>query len=228
MTHATADLHVHTACSDGRPSPELLAERLVRSLLTVVAVTDHDRIEGALRTRAALAGRGPEIVVGTEVSTADGHVLGLFLHRDIPAGRSAAWTVDAIHEQDGIAIAAHPFSLAQGVGDLAAALPFDAIEVINGSPLMELANARAVRRFAGAAAALVGASDAHVAGAVGGVRTVFAGSTAEDLRAAILARRTRPAVHLPGRLAALPAHTGWLARIAVGRRQRSGPVGTPT
>ncbi|HXM55210.1 MAG TPA: PHP domain-containing protein [Candidatus Dormibacteraeota bacterium] len=142
MSWSFADLHVHTTCSDGRPTPERLAERLLRSRLAVVAVTDHDTIEGALRVAEALAGRGPEIVIGTEVTTADGHLLGLFVARDVPAGRSAAATVAAIHEQGGLAVAAHPYSLALGVGVLAARLPFDAVEVRNGSPLMELANGR--------------------------------------------------------------------------------------
>ncbi|HEY7201990.1 MAG TPA: CehA/McbA family metallohydrolase [Candidatus Dormibacteraeota bacterium] len=226
MTLCTADLHVHTTCSDGHPTPEQLAEHLLRTRLTVVAVTDHDTIEGALRVEDALAGRGPEIVIGSEVTSADGHVLGLYLARDVPHGMSAEATVAAIHDQGGLAVAPHPYSLALGVGDLAARLPFDAIEVINGSPLMELANARAARRFRGSRAAHVGGSDAHVAAAVGGVRTVFPGTCAADLRAAILGRLTRPAVDVPGRIAAWPPHLGWLTRTTL--RQRSGPVGTPT
>jgi predicted metal-dependent phosphoesterase TrpH len=226
MTSSFADLHVHTACSDGRPTPEHLAERLVDSRLAVVAVTDHDTIEGALRVEEALAGRGPEIVIGTEVSSADGHVLALYVARDVPAGRSAEATIAAIHEQGGIAIAAHPYSLALGVGDLAARLPFDAVEVRNGSPLMELANARAARRLRRCGAAHVGGSDAHLAAAVGGVCTAFPGTGAADLRAAILGRLTRPAADTPSRLAAWPPHLGWLTRTTL--RQRSGPVGTPT
>ena len=229
MRWSLADLHVHTTCSDGQPTPEALAERLARSGLAVVAVTDHDTIEGALRVEEALAGRGPEIVVGSEVSSADGHVLALFVARDVPAGRSAGATIAAIHAQGGLAIAAHPYSLALGVGDLAARLPFDAIEMRNGSPLMGLPNRRAPRRLRRAGAALVGGSDAHVAGAVGGVATLFPGTCAADLRAAVVARLTRPAGDAAVRLAAWPPHLAWLARLTLFRTaQRSGPVGTPT
>lgn len=230
MRWSLADLHVHTTCSDGRPTPEELAERLMRSRLAVVAVTDHDTIEGALRVEEALAGRGPEVVIGSEVSSADGHVLALFVAREVPSGLGAAATIAAIHEQGGLAVAAHPYSLALGVGDLARALPFDGIEVRNGSPLMELANARAGRRLRRAGAALVGGSDAHVAAAVGGVVTVFPGTGAADLRAAVVARLTRPASDMPARVAAWPNHLGWLARLALSGSggQRSGPVGTPT
>jgi predicted metal-dependent phosphoesterase TrpH len=230
MRWSMADLHVHTTCSDGRPAPEELAEHLAASRLAVVAVTDHDTIEGALRVEEALAGRGPEIVIGTEVSSADGHVLALFVARDVPAGRSAQATIAAIHEQGGLAVAAHPYSLALGVGDLAGRLSFDAVEVRNGSPLMELANARAARRLRRTGAAHVGGSDAHVAPAVGGVTTAFPGTGAADLRAAIVGRLTRPAADVPARVAAWPHHLGWLARLAVSGTggQRSGPVGTPT
>src|SRR5215831_14999832 len=115
MTWSLADLHMHTTCSDGRATPEQLAVHLARGPLAVAAVTDHDTIEGALRVEEALAGAGPEIVVGSEVSSADGHVLALFIDRDVPAGHSAEWTIAAIHDQGGLAIAAHPYSVVLGV-----------------------------------------------------------------------------------------------------------------
>jgi hypothetical protein len=197
MTWSMADIHVHTTCSDGRPTPEQLAAHLARGRLSVVAVTDHDTIDGALRVEDALAGAGPEIVIGTEVTSADGHVLALFVDRDVPPGRTAEWTIDAIHDQGGLAVAAHPFSVVLGVGELAARLPFDAVE--------------------------------HVSAAVGGVHTVFPGTGAADLRAAILARLTRPAVHRAAHAVAWPGHLVWLTWLQLRRgAQRSGPVGTPT
>ncbi|TMC12983.1 MAG: phosphotransferase [Chloroflexi bacterium] len=229
MTWSTADLHMHTTCSDGRPTPEQLAVHLSRSRLAVVAVTDHDTVEGALRVEDALAGAGPEVVIASEVSSADGHVLALFIGRDVPAGRSAGWTIEAIHDQGGLAVAAHPFSVVLGVGELAARLPFDAIEMINGSPLMEVPNARSRSRLARRGVALVGGSDAHVAAAVGGVHTVFPGAGAADLRAAIVARLTRPALDRVAHAAAWPGHLAWLTWSHLRRSaQRSGPVGTPT
>src|SRR5204862_3617290 len=101
-----------------------------------------------------------------------------------PAGLSAAATIDAVHSQGGIAIAAHPYSFALGVGDLAARLPFDGIELVNGAPLMDVANARARARLARARPARLGGSDGHVAPAVGQVHTLFPGEGAASLRAA--------------------------------------------
>jgi len=226
MRWQRADLHLHTTCSDGKPTPEELARRLARTSLAVAAVTDHDTVEGALLVEEALAGTGPEIVIGSEVSSRDGHVLALFVIRDIVPGMSAEATIDAIHEQGGLAVAAHPYSLAEGVGDLAARLPFDGVEILNGSPLMEMSNARAVARLARTSAALLGGSDAHVASAAGQVHTLFPGAGAADLRAALLAGQTQPAVDWPGRLAALPLHLSWLTWLTLrrGRRAPSSPV----
>jgi predicted metal-dependent phosphoesterase TrpH len=214
-TLSRADLHLHTTRSDGLPSPERLAAKLLRSGLAVAAITDHDTVAGALEVEDALAGEGPEIVIGTEVSSADGHILALFVDRDIPRGLPAAVTIAAIHERGGLAVAAHPYSISLGVGDLAGRLDFDAIEIVNGSPLMEVANARAVRRLGRTKAAAVGGSDAHVAQAVGSVHTVFPGDTAADLRAAVLAGTTRPSLDRGRHLATLPAHTAWLAWLLV-------------
>src|SRR5439155_7046400 len=102
MTAATwsrADLHLHTTHSDGRHTPQRLATELLRSRLAVVAVTDHDTVAGALEVEERLAGYGPEIVVGTEVSSADGQILALFVDGDVPLGLSAEATVAGIHDR---------------------------------------------------------------------------------------------------------------------------------
>jgi hypothetical protein len=222
MGFSQADLHIHTTCSDGTATPEQVARILAGSRLAVAAVTDHDTVEGALRVREALAGHGPEIVTGTEVSTADGHVLALFVDRPFPAGRSARETVELIHERGGLAIAAHPYFPIESVGDLAARLPFDAIEVANGTILGELGNLQARRRLARHARAVVGGSDAHVAVAVGHVHSLFPGRTAADLRVAIERGETRPVfgwawhLRIAPTLAAAQARS--LVRDIIGRR----------
>jgi predicted metal-dependent phosphoesterase TrpH len=191
-TVGRADLHIHTTSSDGAATPAQLATLLARSDLAVAAVTDHDTIEGALLVRDALRGRGPEIIIGTEITTADGHLLALFVDRAVPAGLSAEETIRIIHARGGLAIAPHPYFPSYSVGDLAGRLPFDAIEIANGTPLGELANRRAARRLGPWAQAVVGGSDAHVAQAVGHVRTHFPGRTAAELRSAIELGQTWP------------------------------------
>jgi len=195
-----ADLHMHTTASDGWPSPYELVDHARLCGLDVIAVTDHDTMEGALRAAEyAAVKRGLEVVIGEEVSSRDGHIVGLFLERRVRPGMSAAATVHAIHDQGGLAVAVHPFWRTQrrvrggpvhGVGWLAAELEFDAIEVENATPGFYLFNQLARRLNLGLGAAEVGGSDAHILDAMGRAYTMFPGRTAKALRTAIEKGRT--------------------------------------
>jgi len=191
---------MHTNFSDGWPTPfDLVAHARVTGL-DVIAVTDHDTIEGALRACDHAAGRSKlQVIVGEEVSSRNGHIVGLFLERRVRPGMSAAATVHAIHDQGGLAIAVHPFWRTQrrarggavhGVGWLAAELPFDAIEVENATPGFYLFNQLARRLNMGLGYAEVGGSDAHILDAVGRAFTEFPGRTPKALRAALEAGTT--------------------------------------
>ncbi len=197
-----ADLHTHTNASDGWPTPFQLVEHAARQAgLDAIAVTDHDTIEGALRAAEHAARRSKlEVIVGEEVSSRDGHIIGLFLQRRVRPGLSAAATVHSIHEQGGIAIAAHPFwrthrqvrsGAVHGVGWLAAELAFDAIEVENATPGFYVFNQLARRLNLGLGAAELGGSDAHIVDAVGRAFTEFPGKTPAELRKAIETGHTR-------------------------------------
>jgi predicted metal-dependent phosphoesterase TrpH len=192
---------MHTTVSDGWPTPQELVDHAARrAKLDVIAVTDHDTIEGALRARDHAARRARfHVIVGEEVSSRDGHIVALFLERRVRPGMSAAATLDAIHDQGGLAVAVHPFWRTQrrirsgpvhGVGWLAAELDFDAIEVENATPGFYLVNQLAHRLNLGLGAAELGSSDAHILDAVGRAFTEFPGKNPEALRAAIEAGKT--------------------------------------
>jgi predicted metal-dependent phosphoesterase TrpH len=193
---------MHTSCSDGWPSPEAVVDHVtLQGDLDVIAITDHDTMEGALRAAeyAASIPQAPYVIVGEEVSSRHGHILGLFLERRIRPGMSAAATIAAIHEQGGVAIAAHPFWRTErqargrgvhGVGWWAAELPFDAIEVENSTPGFYLFNQMAHRLCEAAGCAELGNSDAHILDAIGRGYTSFPGRTPQSLRAAIGQGRT--------------------------------------
>jgi predicted metal-dependent phosphoesterase TrpH len=199
-----ADLHVHTHHSDGQDSPSEVLHWAGRIGLDVIAITDHDGIEGA-RIAAELARQNPdgsEVVIGEEVSSRDGHILALFIDELVAPGMSAGETVAAIHQQGGLAIAAHPYwrtntvdhaGRTYGLGDLIAEVDFDAIEVVNGAftPSMIGANRRAGWVTEALGRTPVGGSDAHVKHALGWGHTRFAGRSARELRAAIAAGRTQ-------------------------------------
>jgi predicted metal-dependent phosphoesterase TrpH len=191
---------MHTTASDGWPEPHQLVDHAASIGLSVIAVTDHDTIEGALRSAEHAAARKRiEVVIGEEVSSRDGHIVGLFLERRVRPGMSAAATVHAIHDQGGLAVAVHPFWRTQrrvrsgpvhGVGWLAAELDFDAIEVENATPGFYLFNQLARRMNMGAGVAELGGSDAHILDAVGRAYTEFPGRTGKALRTAIETAKT--------------------------------------
>lgn len=198
-----ADLHVHTKHSDGQDSVSDVLAWAARIRLDVIAITDHDTIEGAvIAAELARVRRGPEVIVGEEVSSLDGHILALFITKVVRPNLSAEETVAAIHEQGGMAIAAHPYWRSSsfdhrgrlfGLGDRIADLPLDAIEVINGgvTPSMIGANRRAGWVAQALGRTPVGGSDAHVKHALGWGHTRFEGRTAPDLRRSLAAGRTQ-------------------------------------
>ncbi|MGH2510949.1 MAG: PHP domain-containing protein, partial [Ktedonobacteraceae bacterium] len=108
-----ADLHMHSTYSDGLGTIEqVLQYAQEQTNLDVIALTDHDVIEGALRTRDLWA-KGTyrfDFIVGEEVSTQSGHLLALCIEKCIPRGLSMEESIDLIHAQHGLAIIAHPLN----------------------------------------------------------------------------------------------------------------------
>ena len=196
-----ADLHVHSSWSDGSQPPEALV-RAAAGHLDVLAVTDHDEIRGALEARRFARAHpelGVDVVVGEEISTLNGHLLGLYLQECIPPHLSAAHTIDLIHAQRGLAIAAHPFHPVRGVArghrtiaQLIPDLPLDGIEIVNNAGIFSwLYDAWAALGNVEWALPVTGGSDAHDVWYVGNAVTRFAGRSAEDLRQALLSGLTR-------------------------------------
>ena len=107
--HAFFDLHVHTSFSfDSLAHPRDQLRAAAARGLTHVALTDHDRIDGALEAREH-APAGLTVIVGEEVKTADGDLICLFLERPLPPGLPAAETIAAAREQGGLVGIPHPF-----------------------------------------------------------------------------------------------------------------------
>ena len=199
-----ADLHIHTRLSDGGPSPGQVIEHvLCHTDLSVIAITDHDRLESGLWARDLARRHGLDVIVGEEVSTADGHLLALFIEEPIAPGLSMEETIVDVHAQGGLAIAAHPFDpvssglLSRGsrcwTDQGLISLQLDGLETLNASLVREVANSRAAHLAQRLGLASVGSSDAHHLAAIGRAYTRFPGRTAEDLRRAIIDRTARAA-----------------------------------
>ena len=134
--------HVHTDYSDDcNTSIEDLLATARREGVGCIAVTDHDNVDGA----RALAAAGPDlrVIVGEEISTADGHLIGLFLRDCVSPGRPVRRTAEAIREQGGLVVVPHPFNSLFGCG-----LRDKVHEIIDLIDVVEVANAQNLLPFA--------------------------------------------------------------------------------
>ena len=200
-------MHIHSLYSDGTASVREILDHVETSTdLDVIAITDHERIDGALRA-AALHRAGDysyDLVVGEEITTRRGHVLALFVTERIPPLRPLDETLRAIHAQGGLAIAAHPLAPVplsvgarslRGVRDDADAdVSFDALELFNPSYAGRVRQAaRAELNATELGLPGVGNSDGHVLEGIGTGSTSFAGHTAAEYHASVLAGDVTPA-----------------------------------
>jgi len=127
------DMHVHSDYSaDSLITPEELVFYAKKRGLDGVAVTDHDRLDGALKIAAETDFL---IIPGIEVRSSDGHVVGLNVTKTVSSKLSATETVNRIHDAGGIAVACHPTGLFKGGLGNRTNVSFDAVEVINSSAI---------------------------------------------------------------------------------------------
>ncbi len=103
------DLHTHSIISpDGAGSITEFDFQgfLEKGVLDCIAITDHNETYFAEMMHKKY---GEKIIVGEEITTSEGEMVGLFLHKKIPAGMSARDTAKAIHDQGGLVYIPHPF-----------------------------------------------------------------------------------------------------------------------
>jgi len=195
VRRAFIDLHCHTNASfDSLADPAAVARAAVRRGLTHLAVTDHDRIDGAIRARETAP---PEltIIVGEEVKTTDGDLIAVFLREVVPPGSSAVETIAAIREQGGLVGVPHPFDRLRGFGRRSGAELESIAHLVDW---VEAYNARVIGGTANEKAALfarehnlpgVGASDSHTVLEVGVTYSIVDGdpATPEGLLASLVA-----------------------------------------
>lgn len=203
-----ADVHIHSVFSDGDEKIENILEYVERRTdLDVIAISDHDTIEGALKAREIMKEKSYryELIVGEEITTQEGHIVGLFLKEAIPANLSVQETLARIRVQKGLAIASHPFyhskmkhakyATMDGIGATTLLRNnsfIDAIEIVNATPTLSDENlAASILNKTLLFNAEVGNSDAHILAAIGMGYTLFEGKTARDYRKAVLEHQTR-------------------------------------
>ena len=164
-----------------------------------IAITDHDSIGGHPEAKKLSRGRFL-IIPGIEVSSADGHILGLGVNELVPRGLPARETVKLIRKLGGIAVAAHPFVLGKKP-TLVYKAKFDAIEAFNSRA--PFPSNRLARRFAERNRLPVTAgSDAHYPDEVG---LASVGLNCEKNVKSILREIKRGRASISGRTLPLPS-----------------------
>lgn len=157
------DLHTHSVASpDGALAPKHYRQALEQRRLDCIAVTDHNTIALAKELQAEL---GEKIIVGEEITTNEGEIIGLYLTEAVPAKLSAAETIKRIRKQGGLVYIPHPFETVRK-GISAAALQkiakdVDIIEVHNGRAVFQNRSPQAVAWAGEHGVPGAASSDAH-------------------------------------------------------------------
>lgn len=197
------DLHTHSEASpDGGITPEQYAKALENEKLDYIAITDHDRIDFALGLQKAL---GDKIIVGQEITTTQGELIGLYLHEAIAAGKSAQATAHLIKDQGGLVYVPHPFETVRS------GIQRDVLdEIIDLVDIIEIHNGRALSQKHALQAATwaklhnkpgASSSDAHGYKGLGHSYSILTevpsrGSLTSTIKMTALAHRRAPAYTL--------------------------------
>ncbi|PVX24680.1 MAG: metal-dependent phosphoesterase [Candidatus Bathyarchaeum sp.] len=177
------DFHVHTRYSlDSSITLKQVVSFAKKRGLDGVAITDHNTVKGALKLKTK------EIVVvpGIEVSTLEGHLLGINVTTQIPAKLGMEETIQLIHDVGGIAVAPHPSAFYKSPPSRRVC-SYDAVEVMNASSVPFSVLTYFSRRFAeGLGVPQTGGSDSHYAPEIGSAYTVVeSGRDVDEIVSAI-------------------------------------------
>jgi predicted metal-dependent phosphoesterase TrpH len=182
------DFHIHSRYSyDSVCSTKDIIKTATKKGLTGIAVTDHNTLKGAVSAKKISGGL--IVVTGAEMKTDRCEIIGLFLSEEIKSRRFEE-AVDEIKAQDGLIVLPHPYK--KGKDPFAGAVEkADAIEALNGRRDPEL-NRKAHELARNAGKPVTAGSDAHMAGEIGCVRSIYGPvSSEEELRKQILSKTGR-------------------------------------
>jgi predicted metal-dependent phosphoesterase TrpH len=218
MTRFNVELHCHTYhSSDSLMLPSQILNVCQRRGIDRVAITDHNSIAGA---REAYALDPERVIIGEEILTTEGEILGYFMQEEIPEGLPPMEVVERLRAQGAVISISHPFDLTRGcrwsMETLEALFPqIDALEVFNARCWNNEPNRQAAELAQKAGLCGTVGSDAHAPAEVGrAYLNLPAFSDAASFRAALdkaemKGRRSVPLVHLYSRFAVWRKAMGW-------------------
>lgn len=179
------DLHTHSIySSDGVMDVKTIIKIAIKRHLNGIAITDHNTIKGGLKAKNYET-ENFKVIVGSEIMTDQGEVIGLFLSEEIKS-KNLIDVISEIKDQNGIIAIPHPFDDMRHSAlhpDNEFARLVDCIEGFNSRCIFQKYNERAVEYANKHGLPLVAGSDAHFANEIGnaGIITEY-----EDLREAII------------------------------------------
>lgn len=166
------DTHIHSKYSKDSIMPlEDIIRCSRKENLKAIAISDHDEI-GAIEAIKDVEHEGIIVIPAEEVSSSKGHIVALGITDYIKPLQTPEETIDQIHDNGGIAIAAHPYCFYRsGVGSMVTDLDIDAIETRNSRFILGYSNLRAKKTSEKYDFPPIGASDAHFIEGIGSCYT---------------------------------------------------------
>ncbi len=183
MEELKFDFHIHSKYSfDSILSPKRILKRAKKVGLSGIAITDHDTIKGGVQTYELNEDSSFTVIIGCEVNTEAGDIIGLFLDEEIKS-RDSIDVIDEIRDQGGIVVLPHPFKSHNLNEELIKS--FDLIEGINGRTSSEK-NLRSHDLARNYNLPMIAGSDAHFGLEIGSVETIINGSGIEEVKKSLL------------------------------------------
>lgn len=157
------DFHTHSVASPDGALREQDYERIFAlGSLDCIAVTDHNTTKKALEMHKIF---GDRIIVGEEITSRDGEIIGLYLAKTVAPGLSAQETVRRIKEQGGLVYVPHPFETVRkglALADLnEIAKDVDIVEAYNGRAVFQNRSSQALAWAGEYNTAAAASSDSH-------------------------------------------------------------------
>jgi predicted metal-dependent phosphoesterase TrpH len=179
------DFHTHSKYSlDGSLDPELMVKAAIKKGLAGMAITDHNSIKGGLKAKKYETDEF-RVIVGSEISTDRGEVIGLFLSEEIES-KNFRDVIEEIRDQNGVVVIPHPFDKIRP----ASLYPhqedskfIDNLEVFNSRCLLQGYNEKAAQFADNEALNIIGGSDAHFLGEIGNGGAII---ESDDTREAVI------------------------------------------
>lgn len=187
------DVHLHTVFSrDGFIDLKQAVLRAKQTGIDCFAVTDHDNIKCHALAKSISKKYDFPIILGSEIKTISGEILALDISEEIKPKMSIEETIDAIHAQGGIAIAAHPYSLLlyhEGIGSKILSSKIDAVEAFNARTIIGNGTTQKIAKKHNIP--MTAGSDAHTLSEIGNAYTEVVADTVEGALEKIKKGETR-------------------------------------